>query len=308
MKLLVNLGALLFSSFIYAAPLHNIVVFGDSLSDNGNLYEFMKHQLPQSPPYYQGRFSNGPVWVEHLSASYFSNSTDAHLLDYAVGGSGVSEEEEEDDVLFTLKKQISTYLLSHQDKANADDLYIVWIGANNYLALPEDAEKTVAYVNAGITHSIDLLVEKGAQHIMLINLPDLGKTPAAVEFDAADDMGYLSARHNEELYKTFNALKQKNPNLEWFYFDLASMFSDVVVHPENYGFTNVTNTCSNSIVDEGSKKSLLKMVANVTPKMDKDACEGYLFFDLVHPTGFAHSLISEKVRIMLDEAGVVFSD
>lgn len=267
----------------------------------------MKHQLPQSPPYYEGRFSNGPVWVEHLSASYFPNSPNAHLLDYALGGSGVSEEDE-DDVLFTLRKQINTYFLSHNDKANADDLYVIWIGANNYLALPEETDKAIADVNAGIVHSTQQLIDKGAKHILLINLPDLGKTPAAVEFDAADVMGYLAARHNEELHKSFDVLKQKNPNIEWLYFDLATMFSDVVDHPEKYGFTNVINTCASSTVNEVSKKSLLKMVAQVTPKLDNDGCDGYLFFDLVHPTGYAHRLIAENVHHMLDEAGVVFSE
>lgn len=307
MKLLVTLGALFFSSLISAAPLHNIVIFGDSLSDNGNLYEFMKHQLPHSPPYYEGRFSNGPVWVEHLTASYFPNSSTTHLFNYAVGGSGVSEEDE-DDVLFTLKKQVNTYLMSHEDKANADDLYIVWIGANNYLALPEEREKAVTEVTEGIGHSVQLLVDKGARHILLINLPDLGKTPAAVEFDATEAMGHLSSQHNEKLYTLFNALKEKNSEVEWLYYDLATMFTDVISHPDNYGFTNVANTCSNSTVDDASKKSLLKMVARVSPKIANDACEGYLFFDLVHPTGLAHRLIAEKVRHMFDEAGLVFTE
>ncbi|HDV5785644.1 TPA: hypothetical protein RJD83_002616 [Legionella pneumophila] len=43
----------------------NIVVFGDGLSDNGNLYAYTNHRRPASPAYYNGRFSNGPVWVEY---------------------------------------------------------------------------------------------------------------------------------------------------------------------------------------------------------------------------------------------------
>ncbi len=307
MKLLVTLGAFLFSSLINAAPLHNIVVFGDSLSDNGNLYEIMKHQLPQSPPYYEGRFSNGPVWVEYVIKSYFPNSASAHLFDYAVGGSGVSEEED-DDVLFTLKKQVNTYLLSHQDKADPDDLYVVWIGANNYLGLPSDTEQTLNDVNAGIVHGIEKIIRKGAKHILLFNLPNLGKTPAAIEFDAEEEMNYFSMQHNEMLYQSFNQLKIDNPEVEWLYFDLGTMFADVVEHPGDYGFNNVTTTCTNSIVDELSKKSLLKMVARVTPKDNNDACDGYLFFDLVHPTAYAHQLIAEKVRQMLDVSGIEFSE
>src|SRR4051812_23986271 len=40
--------------------------FGDSLSDNGNLYALTSRTQPASPPYYQGRFSNGPTFVELL--------------------------------------------------------------------------------------------------------------------------------------------------------------------------------------------------------------------------------------------------
>ncbi|RUR11374.1 GDSL family lysophospholipase PlaA [Legionella sp. km772] len=307
MKLLGTLGAFLLSGIINAAPLHNVVIFGDSLSDNGNLYEFMKHQLPQSPPYYEGRFSNGPVWVEHLMASYFPNSAATHLLDYAVGGAGVSDDDE-DEVLFTLKKQVNSYFLSHQDKADPNDLYIVWIGANNYLGLPEDTEQALTDVNKGIVDSIEKIIHKGAKHVLLFNIPDLGKTPAATEFDAAEMMSNFSTQHNERLYQSFNQLKQAYPEVEWLYYDLGTMFADVVKYPSHYGFTNVTDTCSIFMTDEYSKKSLLKMVSRVRPKANMDACEGYLFFDLVHPTAYAHRLIAEKVREMLDASGVEFSE
>lgn len=42
-------------------PFSRIVMFGDSLSDTGKMYGKMRGYLPSSPPYYQGRFSNGPV-------------------------------------------------------------------------------------------------------------------------------------------------------------------------------------------------------------------------------------------------------
>ena len=310
MKLLGTLGAFLFSSIIYASPLHNIVVFGDSLSDNGNLYEIMKHQLPPSPPYFEGRFSNGPVWVEHVADSYFPNSASAHLFDYAVGGSGVSENEEddEDDVLLTLKKQVHIYLSSHQGRADPDDLYVVWIGANNYLGLPEEIEETLDTVNTGIVNSIKKLVSNGAKHVLVFNIPDLGKTPAATEFNAAEIMSYFSTQHNKQLYESFNQLQVEHPTVEWFYFDLGTMFSDVIDNPSNYGFTNVTNTCSEFIGEESSNISFLKMVSQVRPKLTNDGCDGYLFFDLVHPTAYAHRLIAEKVREMFDGLGVEFAE
>lgn len=306
MKLFPSLAALLLSGLVQAAPIHNLVVFGDSLSDNGNLYEMMKHQLPQSPPYYQGRFSNGPVWVENLASSYFSEPAN-HLQDYAIGGAGVSEEPE-DQELFTLSREVETYLLANQDKADPDSLYIIWIGGNNYLGMPEDGNKAVSDVVTGIQHSVEKLVEKGAKNVLLVNLPDLGRTPAALEFDLAEPFRALSMQHNAALNTLFNDLKQNHAGVNWLYFDMQELVTDSIEHAEDYGLSNVTQSCYQPEINESTKKSVLKMAASIKPKLVQNNCDGYLFFDLVHPTAVAHKIISDKVRLMLDNTGVVVSD
>ncbi|WP_412758258.1 GDSL family lysophospholipase PlaA [Legionella bozemanae] len=308
MKLLATIGAFLFSGVIWATPLHNIVVFGDSLSDNGNLYKFMKYQLPPSPPYFEGRFSNGLVWIEHVIASYFPENPDVHLLDYAYGGAGVSEEEGADDVLFTLRREVNSYLLEHNDKASEDSLFVIWIGSNNYLAFPAEIEQTLHDVHAGIVHSIERLVEKGAKHILVVNLPDLGRTPAAIEFDSVDTMTYFAKEHNNLLSKSIDDFRQEHSDVEWLYYDLHQAFEEVMTHPEDYGFTNITGTCVNSVVEDITKTSVLKMVTSVKPKINADGCTGYLFFDLVHPTALAHQILGKRAKEMLDQAGVELTD
>ncbi|USQ14553.1 SGNH/GDSL hydrolase family protein [Legionella lytica] len=309
MRLLATLAAFLFSGIVLATPLHNIVVFGDSLSDNGNLYEFMNQQLPPSPPYFKGRFSNGLVWVEHLAASYFPKDPGAHLLDYAYGGAGVSSDEEDDDVLFTLRREVKDYLASHQNKASADSLYVVWIGSNNYLALPTEVDKTLRDVNEGITESLQRLADKGAKHILVVNIPDLGSTPAAIEFDAIETMSYFSQEHNSLLNNTLVNLKQKYPDVEWLFFDMNQSFNDVVANPQVYGFNNINGSCIDLINDNFAKKSVLNLVRAAKPQqMKRDACDGYLFFDLVHPTALAHELLADKAKKALDEAGVTFTE
>ena len=62
----------------------DIVVFGDSLSDNGNLFR-LTGQPP--PPYFKGRFSNGPVWVERLAAPLGLDG----ITDFALGGATTSD-------------------------------------------------------------------------------------------------------------------------------------------------------------------------------------------------------------------------
>lgn len=308
MKLLVTLGAFLFSSFIIAAPLKNIVVFGDSLSDNGNLYEFMKRQVPESPPYYEGRFSDGPVWIERLAASYFPTNAESRLQNYAFGGAGVSEDIE-DDVLFTLRKEVNTYLLANDDKASPDDLFVVWIGANNYLGLPSNMDQSVREVNAGIIFSLKRLADKGAKNFLILNIPDLGRVPAATEFDSVELLRDFTKKHNAMLSTNYEALKTTYPNVNWMFFDMNYAFSDVIDHPEAYGFTNITGTCFGSTMNKTTKKSVLNIVTNVGRfNANQNNCDEYLFFDLVHPTAKAHQAMSDKARAMLDSVGVEFSD
>ena len=47
-------------------PFAQIIIFGDSLSDNGNIYRLDFGFIPKSPPYFKGRFSNGEVWADHV--------------------------------------------------------------------------------------------------------------------------------------------------------------------------------------------------------------------------------------------------
>jgi phospholipase/lecithinase/hemolysin len=305
MKVIMILFAMLFSDFVLATPLNNIVVFGDSLSDNGNLYEYMQQRLPLSPPYYEGRFSNGPVWVERLVNSYFPDNGETHLLDYAFGGAGIAEDGE-DEALFTLKHEIDVYLLAHEDKADPQSLFTVWIGANNYLAVPEDVDNALKIVITGIERDLERLAQKGAKHILVVNTPDLGRTPAAREFDAEDKLSYLSKRHNEELANSFAAMQKKYPEVQWIYFDVARSFKEILDSPEDSGFKNIHDTCYDVIIDKPSHQSVLKIASKIKVGTRDELCDGFLFFDPVHTTALAHELMAGQIRNLLDSAGVEF--
>ncbi|WP_228021607.1 hypothetical protein [Vasconcelosia minhoensis] len=65
------LAPLLVAPEAQAAAFSQLYGFGDSLVDTGNLFELTQAVLPlgvpQSPPYANGRFSNGPLWIEGLA-------------------------------------------------------------------------------------------------------------------------------------------------------------------------------------------------------------------------------------------------
>ncbi|KTD16586.1 GDSL family lysophospholipase PlaA [Legionella jordanis] len=306
MRTLLTCFILLFAGFAVAKPLNQIVVFGDSLSDNGNLYEHMHKKLPQSPPYYEGRFTNGPVWVERLTEAYFPGAIKEHLSDYAFGGAGVSEDPE-DDTLFTLKKEIDTYFLAHNDKADENSLFIIWIGANNYLGIPDDTEEALNQVKEGISHGLKRLADAGAKHILIVNMPDLGKTPIASAFDSEEILTSITQKHNQYLEASIKSLREAYPEVQWLYYDVNGIVNDLISSPEQFGFNNIKDTCYEIMVDKPSSKTVLRMAAQISPKEGSDVCQGYLFFDPVHPTGPAHQIMADRARSFLDAEGVEFS-
>lgn len=312
-RLWVSMMALLFSWGSFAVSLNQVVVFGDSLSDNGNLYEYMKHRFPPSPPYYQGRFSNGPVWVEHLLTMYYHDKAPAHLLDYAFGGAGVSTPDN-DDVLFTLNREVDAYLLAHHDQAEASSLFVIWIGANNYLALQDEVAQGVTMVNEGIKTNLERLIAKGAKQLLVINLPDVSQSPVAKIVDDADTLAYLhecSVQHNAQLHLTAEAVQAQHPDVHVIYFDANAMVAEVLKDPAKAGFSNTTDTClpmnSPSPV---AMHSMLTMTPHALSSESLEAvsrCEGYVFFDLVHPTTLAHQRMAERLALVLEKEGITFT-
>jgi phospholipase/lecithinase/hemolysin len=79
-------ATLLFS--MVSARAAQFVVFGDSLSDNGNT--LAAAGFPQ-PPYYDGRWTDGPNWVDYFTGLAHLPAATAYLqnhgTNFAPGGS-----------------------------------------------------------------------------------------------------------------------------------------------------------------------------------------------------------------------------
>eukprot|EP00555_Chaetoceros_dichaeta_P013359 CAMPEP_0198252000 /NCGR_PEP_ID=MMETSP1447-20131203/2638_1 /TAXON_ID=420782 /ORGANISM="Chaetoceros dichaeta, Strain CCMP1751" /LENGTH=155 /DNA_ID=CAMNT_0043937141 /DNA_START=222 /DNA_END=686 /DNA_ORIENTATION=- len=74
---------------------NNVVVFGDSLSDTGNLlYSTLGGLPPANAGYDSGRFTNGKVWIEYLAEQMELKQPKPHYnttiagTNYAYGGAG----------------------------------------------------------------------------------------------------------------------------------------------------------------------------------------------------------------------------
>ncbi|HEY7089188.1 MAG TPA: SGNH/GDSL hydrolase family protein, partial [Tepidisphaeraceae bacterium] len=159
-----------------ASPLwgfSGLLSFGDSLSDVGNTYGATFGLSPGGSPYYNGRYSNGPVWVEDLAldqALAVPTLSRSGGLDYAYGGAETGTGNTS-LVIWNLQKQVSTYLGNHTPSPT--QLVTLWAGANDFF----DGQTNVATPVNNIATSIGSLATAGAKTFLVPNLPLLGDTP-----------------------------------------------------------------------------------------------------------------------------------
>ncbi len=178
-----------------------IVVFGDSLSDSGNSFALTGGIIPPAPPYYSGRFSNGPVALEYL-AEDLELALDLYYDDeegnnFAVGGArtGTGNSNNDDIAPFLpdvtlpgLANQIDAFA-SSIDPGNADPdaLYVVWAGPNDFLdylggSIPADPAVLIEQGFTNLVDGVTRLTDLGAENLVVPNMPSLGRLPFSAEF------------------------------------------------------------------------------------------------------------------------------
>lgn len=191
--------------------INKMVIFGDSLSDTGNLKAWLR--MVPLDPYWAGRFTNGKNWVDQ-----FQEVTRISVQNWAVGGSVTHEDMAlekhrcswEEQVKHkahsafsgSVHDEITRYKFETVSNKQIDDpegtLYTILVGGNDYLSLlnserdvdafiddPDDKEAGSNIINDRVTRNIEnhlyALSEIGARNIMVINLPDFGIIPKLLE-------------------------------------------------------------------------------------------------------------------------------
>lgn len=271
------------------APIAELVVFGDSLSDVGNVFQATGGLHPPSP-YFQGRYSNGRVWVEYLSDRLELSSTD--MTNFAYGGATAADTP--NALVPSLHSQVQSFLSSHSQvstQINTQALYVIWIGANDYL---QGSARTDAPANV-VIESIDTLVRAGATRILVANLPNLGQLPATQNSTQADTLNSLSKAYNRRLQRSLNQLNQPlsqenqhTAKLKLAVLDVNALYRHAITNPAKYGLTNVTQAC-------------------LTGSQRCDQPEQFLFWDGIHPTTAAHQVLGEAAFAAIQDAGMTRS-
>lgn len=242
-----------------SAPYGTIYAFGDSLTDAGNVFRLTQGQVPAGPPYSDGRFTNGPVWVQDLAQGMGLPAPGPSLsggTDFAYGGAQTGTTPAHTATAIDLNAQLTQFAVEDpQPVGNA--LYAVWIGTNDVLSAQGDVLATVDAAVGNEMQFLSGLAADGARNLLVLNVPDLGITPLAQgDGPAVAAELSLSSRYYDALL---------NVDLQAF----------AAGHPD----IRVTELNTFSLLDTAVSQS----AAAGSPS---------LFVDGVHPTAQGHAMIA----------------
>lgn len=207
---------LLVSTTTLASPISNLYVFGDSLSDSGAFTHLNPAFCPPIP-YSECRFTNGPVWVEVLADNLGLTANSAYNggTNYAIAGQASAD---------VLNGQIPTYMGLSGGVADADALYVIWAGGNDYVQNLDP----IAAVN-NIIDSIIALSLVGANNFLIPNLPVAD--PWAFTFNTSLASGLASLGNGLNITQL----------------DVFALFIDITFTPSEYGFINISDPCFDGV-------------------------------------------------------------
>jgi phospholipase/lecithinase/hemolysin len=270
---------------LQAGSFSAIYGFGDSLTDTGNVFLATGGATPP-PGYFNGRFSNGPLWIDHLAVHLGVAPLTPAIIpggtNYAVGGatSGTGFAPLGSPNLLT---QIGLYQSNLAGGfADPNALYTINAGGNDFLG----GELNPAVPAANIGLAIQALAALGARHVLVLDLELIGSTPRALASLSPPQqagLNLLSSSFSSQLRTTVAGLRS-TLGIHLAMADIFDTFEKVHASPGAYGFSNVTDGAY--------------LVGDY-------AATGYLYWDDIHPSAAAHALMGQQAIAAIPEPSAI---
>jgi phospholipase/lecithinase/hemolysin len=291
-----------------------VIVFGDSLSDDGNIAHRARDLVGFSYPssnfnYSDYRFTDDTntspaanlyvgTWHEQLEKTFLGLAVAKNSLDggtdYAFGGATTKNGTQNRTIInnptpfgggdFTITidnmgRQITNYLSSHTPGPNA--LFILWGGGNDLF--DDDSAQSVTDTANRVGALIVRLANAGARNFLVPNVPPLGAVPNSFgdpALVAARDLASANyrAQLNSVIASTVSSLAAGGITIHVYTLDVWLNLIRVLGQPAKYGFVNTIDSAQGA--------------SGVNP-------DQYLFWDDIHPTtGGHHELANEANRLL----------
>ena len=264
-------------------PFDELIIFGDSYSDTGNLYKLTNHTWPVSPPYYRGQFCNGRNWVTQL-VNYTK-------YNYAYGGATTdnnfipSHFITETLVILGVRQQVAMYYNEKLKNKTVDlsrTLFIVWAGGND---LNNDPLASPSLVVNSLMKSIKDLISFGAKKLLIFNQPPINALPYVRRFGFDAYFIYLTKEMNDALIKKLSRLQANHSDASIYMYDANTLVNRMIRNETSIKFKNVLEECWTTV-----NRTIVRQCPN--PK-------AYVFVDGLHFSSSAHQLIANGIRPFL---------
>ena len=266
-----------------------------------------------------------------VAHTFHDTATTGNCTNYAQGGSRVTDPHGPGNTFYfnpsdatsygnaigqltvPVVQQINTYLADHGQAFTSDQLVTVFAGGNDIFINVATFQATVAAgVNpttaataavtamgtAGAQLAADvnqLILAKGATHVVVVNLPDVSLTPYAIGSGPAAQalVKQMTVAFNTQLQAGLTASDAV------LFVDAFSASEDQAAHPAFYGLTDVTHpACDLTVVSSSlicTKPTLIAALAPTPSTAPATAANTYEYADSVHPTPFGYSLLASLV-------------
>ncbi|MEM5328436.1 SGNH/GDSL hydrolase family protein [Paraburkholderia sp. JHI2823] len=292
-----------------------VVSFGDSLSDVGTY-------APLASAVGGGRFTTNPgqVWSQNV-AQYYGNTLGAAYtvgldhklsaqggLGYAEGGATVATPANQYDFLsdvignieMPVNQQVSSYLTAH-GSFNSGQLVLVWAGSNDVLRAgnPPGANTVVQAAATTLAQIVGQIVQAGATHVVVINVPNVGLSPKAIaSADGGANLTQLSQLFNSTLN---GALQANGLQGKVIQIDSYTWVTQLVANFKANGFA-VSNTAQ--ACDPSKTPDNTSLFCSRATYVTSNADQTYMFADDLHPTTRTHALFAQYVEQQIAASGL----
>ncbi|MBK2105531.1 lipase [Francisella philomiragia] len=210
-----------------------VLLFGDSLSDQGNLYTYTGGVIPKSTPYNNGMFSNGPTWAYMLAKKLSHLQKPIAFSSYAVGGATtiLNPEWVEQGLPYNLGGEIEMYKKADSGAHDTDKkLAIIFIGGNDYLSISdsEDMAKIPDIAKEVTDKIISSIDEINVEKTILVGIPNLSLVPESEMRGNQKQLAEVSRLHNKYL----EDFAKDKPNVTFI--SINDMFEKLVTNTAEF--------------------------------------------------------------------------
>ncbi|KAJ8663841.1 hypothetical protein O0I10_000115 [Lichtheimia ornata] len=249
-----------------ASGVKNLVVFGDSYADVGNLQ----------------RLSNGPFWSEDLAVGW-NASLYSFAFDGAVCDNALFNDTSDDDALPSIVDQIEMYYNQQLNLEPSETVYAFWVGLNDIERgfQSKGTEFPWGDIISCISHQMrNIRKVFSSNRFLVLNVPPVELMPYFAGSDMEDTRSNIVSKFNELLSKDVVSLNKHHRALEMDLVDVNALISDMVGNPEDFGFKNATSA-----------------YWDVCQGQCTDDMDTYVWWDSIHLTGGAHRAIANSILL-----------